>query len=292
MPQHLRDIVTRMVEAGESEPDIAAVIQRYNQQHAAPASTRPEDSTPLASATVLAARQAPAAMRSVGRFAAEHPAAIQKAIGAGMQGATAGMGYAAGGVPGAIVGAMVRGVTPKQATIRTLAGRMAGESKDVARTAGRAVGIQEYIKKTSGLNVKPTDVLERPLGLPAAEKYAAQQGRGILKILGPSGEVVSGPTAAQPIPTKPTPPGLVGRIASRAGPFLKVLQLATGPTDLAQMAEPDRQDIGMMGIGGTQPDPSAEAAQSKIAEQQALFQAEEAKKAALRDRLLALMKGR
>jgi len=232
---------------------------------------------PGASATMGALRAgaavAPMAGRSLARFAANHPAGTQKTIGAGMTALASGVGGAIGSVfgptgtiAGALGGGMIRGLTPTQANIREWAGRGMGEAKDVAKEAGRAVGIQEYIKSTSGLKVPASDILERAKGLPAAENYAKAQGRELLKILGPDGSVVRGPTA----PAIPKAPSLGGRLVTGGAGVAKrglsaaskVLGAVSGPiamTDLAQTLEPTRTDIGVMGIGASQPDPSGEA---------------------------------
>lgn len=215
-------------------------------------------------ALMLAAREAPAAgratVRATGRFAAKHPSATQKIIGASVRAVGGSIGASVGGVPGAIAGASVAGVTPKQETIRYVGGRMAGETPTIAREAGRAVGIQNYVKSTSGIKINPSDVLARSRGLPAAEEYAKAQGRELLKILGPNGEVVVGPTAVPEVASRTR--GVAQRIASNTGakvsellPLLARLQAAVGVTDFAQAVEPTRRDIGVMGIGASRPDP-------------------------------------
>jgi hypothetical protein len=241
-----------------------------------------------ASALMMAARNTPAAAKAAtkvaGRFAANHPSATQKIINAGVRLAASGIGGATAGVPGAIAGLAVAGVTPKQETIRAVGGRMAGESKAVADAAGKALGIQNYIKNTSGVKVNPMDILARSKGLPAAENYAESMGRELLKIYGPDGRVVAGPTAAAPVVEKAAP-GIVSRAASGATdklstflPLLSKLQGATAITDLAQTAEPARKDIGVMGIGAAQPDATfseadnaavIEAMNQRLAEQEA-----------------------
>lgn len=219
-----------------------------------------------ATALLMAARNSPTAVKATtktaGRFAANHPAATQKMINAGVRLAASGVGGATAGVPGAIAGLAVAGVTPKQETIRTVGGRLAGESKAVADAAGKALGIQNYIKTTSGVKVNPMDILTRSKGLPAAEHYAESMGRELLKLYGPDGRVVAGPTAAAPVVDKAAP-GVVSRAASgvteqlsRLLPLLSKLQGATAITDLAQTVEPTRRDIGVMGIGAAQPDPA------------------------------------
>lgn len=230
-----------------------------------------------ASLALVAARRSPeaarAATRSAGRFAANHPAATQRLINAGVRLAASGVGGSVAGVPGAIAGLAVAGVTPKQETIRTVGGRLAGESKPVAEAAGKALGIQNYIKSTSGVKVKPTDILPpRAHGLPAAEKYAESMGRELLKIYGPNGEVVAGPTAA-PVDA-PKAPSAATKAAARTAeriskflPLLSKLQGATAVTDFAQTVEPTRGDIGVMGVGKAKPTPQfSEAENAKVIE--------------------------
>jgi len=203
----------------------------------------------------------------VARFAANHPAGVQKAIGAGMTALSSGVGAGIGSllgpvgtIAGAVGGGAVRGLTPTQANIREWAGRGMGETADVAKAAGRAQGIQEYIKNTSGYKVNPADILERPHGLPAAKSYAKSQGRDIMELVGPNHEVVSGPTARAVEAAKPA--GRVAKAANVAGKAAgiggRILSAISGPmamTDLAQTIEPTRTDIGVMGIGAQQPTP-------------------------------------
>lgn len=212
----------------------------------------PEQGSGGASLTVAGVRLLPALARGAGRLVASHPAAAQKAIGAGVSTVAGGIGGAVGGVPGAVVGASIRGVTPAQATIRQMAGRVAGESPAVASEAGRALGIQNYAKELAGLKLKPTDIIPKPNAANAVEGYANSLERGILRLYGPNGEVVSGPSAVGRIPTNAAP----GRLMKAAGVAKNVLwplQAATGVTDFAQAVEPTRRDIGVMGIGYGEP---------------------------------------
>lgn len=214
-----------------------------------PSDAPPEQGSGGASLALGALRGVPAALQATARGVANHPSAVQKGIGAGMTALTSGLGYSVADIPGAIAGGFIRGLTPKQETIRRVSGRLAGESREVADDAARALGIQNYIKETSGVKVKPTDILSRPQGLPAGESYAKSQGRDLLKILGPDGNVVSGPTAPA-TPAKPRPSGrLLTRGASAVGRGLSALSGPVGITDLAQTIEPTRRDIGVMGIG-------------------------------------------
>ena len=253
-----------------SESEIAEALGGMT----APPEQEPDGSgIPGASATVGALRAAgaaaPAAGRGVARFAANHPAGVQKAIGAGMTALSSGVGAGIGSllgpvgtIAGAVGGGAVRGLTPTQANIREWAGRGMGETADVAKAAGRAQGIQEYIKNTSGYKVPASDILERSKGLPAAENYTKSAGRELLKILGPDGQVELGPTGRSVSKAPSTAGRLVTKGAGAVGRGLsavgKGLAAVSGPmamTDLAQTIEPTRTDIGVMGIGAQQPTP-------------------------------------
>lgn len=243
----LQTIVQRMIDAGEPEENIASVIREY--KPAAPEA----QTTGIPTAAVFAAREgAPALATGAARFAANHPAAAQKIIGAGVSTLAGGAGGAIGGVPGAVVGASIRGVTPAQATIRQVAGQMAGETPAVATNAARALGIQNYAKELAGMKIDPADIIPKPNAANAVEGYANSLEKGILRLYGPSGEVVSGPSAVSRIPTAGAP-GRLMTSARIAGKVLAPLQLAAGATDLAQAVEPTRRDIGVMGIGSSVP---------------------------------------
>lgn len=205
---------------------------------------------PIPSLAAGALRAVPALGRATARVAAAHPAAAQKIIGAGVSAGAGTVGGMVGGVPGAVVGASIRGVTPTQAAIRQVAGQMGGETPAVATNAARALGIQNYAKETTGLRVTPTDIIPKPNAANALEHYANAQERGILRLYGPSGEVVSGPEAIARLPAAKAP-SVVGRLVGRAGRVLAPLQAGVGVTDLAQIAEPNRRDIGVAGIGAS-----------------------------------------
>lgn len=205
-------------------------------------------------AALIAARSAPtvarATTRPVAGFVARHPALTQKVIGAGASTAAGGTGAAIGGVPGAVVGASIRGVTPAQTTIREVAGRWAGEAPAVSRDAAKALAIQNYAKETSGLRLRPTDIIPKPTPANALEHYANSMERGILRLYGPHGEVVSGPSAATEIPRRAaTSPArrAIGGLMRIAAPLSGAMTV----TDFAQAMEPTRRDIGVMGIGRT-----------------------------------------
>jgi hypothetical protein len=230
-----------------SESEIAEALGGM----AAPPEQEPQGSGG-ASATLGAARALPAIKQGAARFAANHPAATQKIIGAGISTMAGGAGAAVGGVPGAVVGASIRGVTPAQTVIRETAGRMAGEAPAVARQAGQALGIQNYAKETTGLRLRPTDIINRPNAENALKHYANSQEKDILRLYGPSGEVVSGPSAVDRIPT-PKQPGMASKALSGIGRLLSYASAGAGATDFAQTVEPNRKDIGVMGIGASGP---------------------------------------
>lgn len=218
-----------------------------------PAEPRSSGGATLAATALRAAPGATTKLtRIAGRFAANHPALTQKVIGAGVSTGAGAIGGAVGGVPGAVVGASIRGVTPAQTTIRRVAGQMAGEAPAVADDAAKALGIQNYAKETSGIRLKPTDIIRKPEPANALEHYANSMERGILRLYGPNGEVVSGPSAVTETSRAARPMArraLSGlqRIARVAAP----LSGAMGMTDFAQAVEPNRRDIGVMGIGRT-----------------------------------------
>jgi hypothetical protein len=280
-------------DAPPSQQDVMAALGPAAPPESAPAPPE-EQGSGGASATLAGARALPALKQGVARFAANHPAATQKIIGAGISTAAGGVGATVGGVPGAVVGASIRGVTPAQTVIRETAGRMAGEAPAVAQNAARALGIQNYAKETTGLRLKPTDIIPKPNAANALEHYANSMEKGVLRLYGPSGEVVSGPNAVSRIPTKPAP----GMLRTAGGAVARGLAKLSGPvamTDLAQTLEPTRTDIGVMGIGASQPDPSGEdLAQLDARNKQAMqgrLDTQAQQRAEIRARVLALLTG-
>jgi hypothetical protein len=197
-----------------------------------------------ATATAAAARALPAAGRLLGRFAADHPAATQKVIGAGVSTVAGGIGGAVGGVPGAVVGASIRGVTPTQAAIREGAGRLAGETPQIARNAGRAVAVANYATE-AGLPLKPAQLVSTGDAASAIDHYAQSMGQRIPRVLDQYGKVVVGPEAA---PVVKAGPRLIARTASGLARVLAPVSAATGITDFAQAVEPNRHDIGVAGL--------------------------------------------
>lgn len=239
-----------------------------------------------ATATATMARGIPAGIRTAARAVANHPAATQKAIGAGISTAAGGVGAGIGGVPGAVVGASIRGVTPTQAAIREAAGRLAGEAPQVARDAGRAVAVANYATE-AGLPLKANQVVSTGNAARALDSYAESMGQRVPRILDQYGKVVVGPEAA-PVVAK-AGPGMLTRAASGLAKILGPLSAATGVTDFAQTVEPDRHDIGVAGIGWSQPNPTAEQAAARGAEAQSRVAAEEQRKAASRTAFLRLL---
>ena len=273
-------------DAPPSEADVMAALPTLGSQQ--PTSGMGRDPEPQgsggASATIGAARAIPAAGRSVARFAANHPSATQKVLGAGFSTAAGGVGAAVGGVPGAVVGASIRGVTPTQAGIRTTAGQLAGETPEVARTAGRAVAASNYAKE-AGLNIKPTGFVSTGDASRALDNYADAQGLKAPRVLDQYGKVVFGPEA----PPKPTMPSKAGRlVTSGARGIGKALSAVSGPigmTDFAQTVEPDRRDIGVMGIGASQPDPSGDELSQINQRNVSAMEARQAEQAARREQM-------
>lgn len=202
----------------------------------------------------------------VARVAANNPSVAQKVISAASSSALgtvgAGMGSVfgpAGSTAGAIIGASAgKGISPTQAAIREAAGKMAGETPAVARSAARAIGTINYAK-AEGMKLKPADVVGTGDATPALDGYAASNGQRINRIIDQYGKVASGPEALPPVATA-VKPGLLSRAGSVIGPLLSRLQGATAMTDIAQAAEPTRTDIGVMGIGKSQPTPTMEEA--------------------------------
>jgi hypothetical protein len=270
-------------DAPPSEQDVMAALGPSTEAPApAQAPIQEPEGSGGASATIGALRAVPAAKQGLARFAANHPAATQKVIGAGISTMAGGAGAAVGGVPGAVVGASIRGVTPAQSVIRETAGKMAGESAAVAKNAGRATAVAEYAKPL-GLTVNPSHLVSTGNAARALDNYADAGGLKVPRVLDQFGKVVYGPEA----PVRPKPPGVGGRLMTGAakgvGAVGKALGAVAGPvglTDLAQTIEPNRRDIGVMGIGASQPTPqgaeldarnkqNTQAMDARVAQQQA-----------------------
>ncbi len=233
---------------GEPQPTSGALpagFQIVNTPEA-PAELPADPSSGALPVAAAVADHIPAAVRAVAGFAANHPAATQKVIGAGVSTVAGGLGGAVGGVPGAVVGASIRGVTPAQATIRQVAGQLSGETPAVAETAARALGIQNYARELSGLKIKPTDIIPKPNAANAIEGYANSLEKGILRLYGPNGEVVSGPSAVRELATRATP-GVVAKTGSRILGALPWIQAATAPGSLADTKGSVFQRLGVNG---------------------------------------------
>jgi hypothetical protein len=182
--------------AVQDDPFAAFAIQPMASHEQAP------ETSGGATAAVTALRGLPLAGRLVGRFAADHPAATQKTIGAGISTIAGGIGGAVGGVPGAVVGASIRGVTPTQAAIREGAGRLAGETPQIARNAGRAVAVANYATE-AGLPLKPAQLVSTGNAASAIDNYAQSMGQRIPRVLDQFGKVVVGPEAAPVVQAGP-----------------------------------------------------------------------------------------
>lgn len=236
-----------------TEAEIASLLG----MQAAPPEPMPNEAG-LASGLAMGARAVPGIVQSGARFAANHPAAVQKAIGAGVTGTAATVGGMFGGVPGAIAGGAIRGATPTQAAIREGAGRLAGEAPAAARGAGRAMGVVNYAKEVPGLKLTPSNLVSTGEAASAVDNFAESMGQKIVRLYGPDNRMVLGPEVLQ----APKAPGIVrqavGKAAGAVGKVLSPLSAATGITDFAQTVEPDRTDIGVMGIGRSQPTPEGD----------------------------------
>lgn len=213
------------------------------------ATTDPEtEGGALATATL--ARAIPAVVKKTAGAIADSPAAqrmTQKLIMGTVRGGGAMVGNTLGGVPGAIAGsAVTAGLTPTQATIRGTVGKLAGEAPHVTDAAIKAHAITEYGKGV-GIRVGPGAIVDNPAAGGALDNYAGSMGKRIVRLYGPSGEIISGPQAVAEQAAQKAP-GLL----SKVGSALPWLQGATGVTDFAQAVEPDRYDIGVMGIGRSQ----------------------------------------
>lgn len=188
---------------------------------------------PAADKTVRAALNAPNA-----------PRVIQRAVGAAVRGASTAAGAAVGGVPGAVGGAaMSEGLTPTQQTVRGWLGRTA--SNAAASSAKASDAVVNYIE---AMGADVTDLKG------AALEYAKKAGRAILYDASGRASLVpaqSATTATTASAAKTAGSSLLGKVAKG----LSVASGAQGVLDLAQMAEPDRTDIGFIGVGQTKPIP-------------------------------------
>lgn len=233
-----------------TDADISAALQEIDATATTPPAEMQSSGVPTMVAGIV--QSVPKAVQGAARFAANHAAATQKTIGAGITAAASGVGGAIGGIPGAVGGGMIRGVTPSQAVIREVAGRMAGETPHVAGNAARSIMTQNYGKEL-GLRLKPSDLITRPVVPPALDSFAESMGQKIHRLYGPAGEIISGPDALVEM-SKPKPPSPLVRAASTANKVLSPLTAATAVTDFAQTVEPTRRDIGVAGIGASVPD--------------------------------------
>ncbi len=201
---------------------------------------RQESDVPLSSSALWfqgASKVLPVAERTVNAALASPsaPRVIQRAIGAGVRGASTAVGAAVGGVPGAVGGAaMSEGLTPTQATIRGWLGRT--PTPPVPSTTGDAV--IHYIESMGGdvTNLKG-----------AALEYAKKAGRSIL--YDASGRASLVPSEAAATTAAPVAAKVGSSVVGKLSRGLGVLSAVQGGLDLAQMAEPNRRDIGFLGIG-------------------------------------------
>lgn len=194
------------------------------------------------------------AVQGTARIVADHPRAAQQAINTVSRAATGAIGAEIGGVPGAVVGASLHGLTPTQGTLRTVAGEIAGETPQAASAAGRAQAIINYARE-QGVKLASSHVIPSTEN-PALDNYAASQGSKILRLYaptGPAGTPGAGVQVVGPMTPTDAPTSMIAKALPKVARGLGYLNAATGVTDLAQMAEPKRQDIGIMGIGRSVP---------------------------------------
>lgn len=169
------------------------------------------------------------------------PRVIQRAIGAGVRAVATGTGAAIGGVPGAIGGAaMSEGLTPTQQTIRGWLGRSAPASSAAVSHTGDAV--VNYIE-AMGADVKNLKG--------AALEYAKKAGRAIIYDASGRASLVPAEAANAPAVAVKTAEPVLSRGVSALSRGLSVASGAQGALDLAQMSEPERRDIGFLGIGAS-----------------------------------------
>jgi hypothetical protein len=192
----LQGIVQRMIDGGESEDNIAAVIHAYRTQ--VPQVTAPDagisTDTVAPGAVLRAVGSTPTLVQGAARIAADNPRLTQKIIRGTTKAAAGGLGGLIAGEPGAVVGALAADLTPTQAGIRTAAGRLAGETPAVAQAAGRAQAVINYAEPL-GHKLAPTDLIASTES-PALDAYAKSMGQKVLRLYGPNGEQVLGPGIA------------------------------------------------------------------------------------------------
>lgn len=223
-------------------PDYEAIARQHGAMTGDPA--EPSSSALWMAAASKALPMAEQAVKA-GLNAPNAPRVIQRAIGAGVRGASTAVGAAVGGVPGAVAGAaMSEGLTPTQQTIRGWLGRTATAAATKAEPATDAV--VNYIE---AMGANPNNLTG------AALEYAKKSGRAILYDASGRASLVPAEAATQtaaPVTAaaKAAAPSLVGRIARG----VSLASGAQGLLDLAQMAEPNRKDIGFLGIAGSMPD--------------------------------------
>lgn len=184
---------------------------------------------PLAEHTTKAALNAPNA-----------PRIIQRAIGAAVRGASTAVGASIGGVPGAVGGAaMSEGLTPTQQTIRGWLGRTATSAATASPSTADAV--VNYIESMGADANNLTG---------AALEYAKKAGRAILYDAYGRASLVPAQSVVHPPPT-PTAMSPSSSALGNVARVLSILSAVQGGLDISQMAEPDRKDIGFLGMGAT-----------------------------------------
>lgn len=214
---------------------------------------QPPSGTGTPTGVAMAARGVPGIIKVGARGVAANPAYAQKIINAGTTATAAAIGGNIGGIPGALAGGAVKGMAPSQAGLRESAGRILGEAPDAARTAGRATGTVNYAKEMAGMRLAPTDLISTGDAARAVDAQAEANGLKVVRLYGADGKVAIGPEA--PVATQPAArPGIMGRTAekvARVAPALARVSGVTAVGDLAQAVEPNRRDIGVLGIGAS-----------------------------------------
>ena len=217
---------------------------------------RPGSSSALAlAAAVAAARRLPAGV-TMALASPNAPRIIQRAIGAGVRGASTAVGGAVGGVPGAVVGATLsQGLTPTQQTVRGWLGRDATNAATTATNATTTAAETGGDAVTNYITAMGGDVNNLK---GAALEYAKKAGRPILydaagraSLVTPAATAAETATAAATA-AAPTTAGRLATFVKNAAPYLETAAELSGAQSLldwAQAAEPNRRDIGFFGIG-------------------------------------------
>jgi hypothetical protein len=281
----LEQKVKALIDAGESDDDIEFFIKNYKSSDKPFGEAPQGDSTPTGTATATGAvlraasktpgvvatglTQSPVARQIVGRTASVTPELMGTALGYAHGGSLEG---AVGGVLGHVMKSQLRGnITDAEKAEDLL--KAGSKGWDIARKAA-ALDNSSIIADTVEKGLPPTlhDLID------TTKAYIDKAGkvRRLNDVVNKTGDVVKSADAV--IPRKDIPKYLITkygsryldasgklsptfRILNRLAPAVKAvgtvgnaLTLATGPTDIAQIAEPNRRDIGFGGLAfGEQP---------------------------------------